>query len=286
MPESMAGHRTVAGCGKAAGGKGAKRKTAEAQTSKSVERRAPCAVVDSEKHGTAEQSSEEPEDVLVQAAMERRRTADAAQPKAGDAPVSATLKRSRKKAAAAVEAAAEQIIRAEVPEQPDLVAGNIDVQEEAGLDNAPKYRSSGRARGRKTPAPAGKSEKTGEEGKEKQPKTDAAADTEVPQTEHMISRLKRAAQRKGEDPEQADAGTAGAAQQAKRDTGRVPVAARKMRAEEAGSALTDSSSKRFAGLTESQAAADTLAKVNHKQRTEDGAYTLSPCFIILCLHIA
>lgn len=248
MPESVAGRR-----------RGPKKKTAVAQTFQRLERRAANALVEPEDHGIAEQPDEDPEDLPRKSTRTGRRTAKAAQPEAGRPPVSARLKRGSKKAAAAGEAAADQSM---MPEQPDLVAGNSDIQEEDGQEDAPKKRSSRRTRGRKMPAPAGKIE-AGKKGNEKQPETDEAAATEVPQTKYKVSRITRAAQQRGQDPEQADAGAASAARQAKRDMGKVPVPAPKKRAEGAGSKLTDSSAKRFAGLTESQAAADTLAKVGN-----------------------
>ena len=258
-PKIAAGRRKKADQSKAAGSKARKGKAATPRVGVGKSGTAAGELVEAEGPSEPDEPDEGPEKGPERAIRQGRRTAKAAQPGAEAAPASARPKRAAKKAAAAEEAAAKEHSLTDVPDQADQAADEAAVQGEADPEDPPKDRSAGPVRGKKTPVP-GKG-KAGQRGKA-EARTDAAADTEVPQATHSVSRATRAAQQKGEDPKQADAGPASAAQQAKRGKRKAPVAAPKKEAEETGPELTDSSAKQFAGLTESQAAADTLAKVS------------------------
>ena len=257
--KSRAGRRGKIDPGQGAGSKAQEIEAATPQVAVGKSGTAAGKIVEAEEDD-GEQPDEAPAKVPKKATRKGRRTAKAAQPEAEAAPASARPKRGSKKTAAAEEAAAKEHSLSEVPDQADQAADEADVQQEADAEDPPQESSAGPGRGKKPSVPG--RGKTGQKGKEKS-KTDAAADTAVPQPKHTVSRATRAAQRKEADPEQADAGPASAPQQAKRSRRKAPVAASNEDAEEAEPEVTDSSAKQFAGLTESQAAADTLAKVSH-----------------------
>lgn len=124
-----------------------------------------------------------------------------------------------------------------------------DVQEEADPTDAPPGRP---ARGRKTAAAQGKG------------KADSAEEQLAPKAKHRLSRATRAAEKKAEEPDQEGTAGASAAGQAKRGRAKRAQDAQQEAEEDrdrAKSGKTDSSAKQLAALTESQAAADTLAKV-------------------------
>ena len=200
---------------------------------------------------TAQKESEG--DLPKKATRQGRKAVKAARTEAEITPVSARPKRSNRRtaAAAAAKASAKEDDLDEAPE-PDQGVDGVVVQEEGVPADLPTSISAAPVRGKKVSAPAerGKAGKV-EQGKE-EVRHDDAADRQM-QAKYTVSRATRAAQRRGEEPEQADAGPASTAQQAKRG---------KREASVVEPAMADSSARKFAGLTESQAAADTLAKVN------------------------
>lgn len=265
VPESMAGPRKGAGRGKTAAEKRYKSKAAAPQVSKKRESRAAGKAMEAEGDPGLEQPNEAAEEMPRKAARQGRKTAKTDQPEPEGAPVPARPIRGRTTPAAAEEDAVNEA-NATTAAEPDQDAEKADVQEEMGTEDPPKSVSAGPAKGKKIPAPAGES-KAGEKGKggagkgKEAARTDATAEMEVPQARYRLSRTTRAAQTTAESSGQADAGTATAPQQAKRSKVNVRVAAPEGLVKGAESEVADASAKRSAGLTESQAAADTLAKV-------------------------
>ena len=278
MPESMTGRKKRAEQSKAAASKGQKRMAAAPQVSKNTVSRAAGGVMEADGDGGPEQPEETPEEDLPRKTPRQgRNTLKATQVEAEAAPVSARPKRGSKRTSPAEVAAAKDDDLKGAREPKDV--GEAAEKEEGAPEDPPKSTSAGPLRGKKRGAPAEESKgvfKTKERLRQ-EARTDSAADGKVPQAKDTVSRTTRAAQRRGQESEQAAAGTASTVQQAKRNTAKAPEAAIKADAKKAEPGIAESSAEQSARFTESQAAADTLAKVDHRFAQPCACHVYSTC---------